>query len=163
MALSALGGCLLQGGVCSRGGVCSQGGVCSWGMSAPRGWVSARGGCLLPGVSAPGGVWSGGVCSGGVYSSMHWGRHPPPVDRILDTHLWKYYLGPTSLRPVNSSLTNFLQVRKLWGNLKNWPLQVHSHERQHLRLHVRDGEIWKIGLYRSIHTSVNVCVCVCVV
>ena len=25
---------------------------------------------------------------------------PPTVDRILDTRLWKYYLGPTSLRPV---------------------------------------------------------------
>ena len=24
----------------------------------------------------------------------------PPVNRILDTRLWKYYLGPTSLRPV---------------------------------------------------------------
>ena len=23
-----------------------------------------------------------------------------PVDRILDTRFWKYYLGPTSLRPV---------------------------------------------------------------
>ena len=65
------------------------------------GGVSALGGCLLPGgllqwgVSAPRGR--------GVYPSMHWGRHPPfppPVDRILDTRLWKYYLGPTSLRPV---------------------------------------------------------------
>ena len=26
--------------------------------------------------------------------------HPPTVNRILDTRLWKYYLGPTSLRPV---------------------------------------------------------------
>ena len=27
--------------------------------------------------------------------------HPPPtVNRILDTRLWKYYLGPTSLRPL---------------------------------------------------------------
>ena len=78
---------LLPGGrgVYSRGGVCSgMGGVCSrgegvlclllggcllWGVSAPGG-VSTPGGCLLWGVSALGGVCSwgvsapGGVCSG---------------------------------------------------------------------------------------------------
>ena len=26
--------------------------------------------------------------------------HAPPVDRILDTRFWKYYLAPTSLRAV---------------------------------------------------------------
>ena len=26
--------------------------------------------------------------------------YAPPVDRILDTHFWKYYLAPTSLRAV---------------------------------------------------------------
>ena len=26
--------------------------------------------------------------------------HASPVDRILDTHFWKYYLAPTSLRAV---------------------------------------------------------------
>ena len=26
--------------------------------------------------------------------------HPPPMDRILDTRFWKYYLAPTSLRAV---------------------------------------------------------------
>ena len=57
----------------------------------PRG----GGGCLL-GVCLPMGCLPGG----GVYPSMHWGRHPPSVDRILDTHLWKYYLAATSLRTV---------------------------------------------------------------
>ena len=28
-------------------------------------------------------------------------RHPPTVNRILDTRFWKYYLAPTSLRAVN--------------------------------------------------------------
>ena len=28
---------------------------------------------------------------------------PSPMDRILDTHFWKYYLAPTSLRAVNIS------------------------------------------------------------
>ena len=31
----------------------------------------------------------------------------PPVDRILDTRFWKYYLGPTSLRPVITTLHDF--------------------------------------------------------
>ena len=29
--------------------------------------------------------------------------HAPPVDRIVDTCFWKYYLAPTSLRAVNIS------------------------------------------------------------
>ena len=63
------------GGVCSLGGVCSRGGV-----------VCSRG-CL--------------VCSrGDIPACTEADTLPPPVDRILDTHLWKYYLGPTSLRPV---------------------------------------------------------------
>ena len=75
------------------------------GVWSPGGWGLVPGGvCLVwrrvpgpGGVSAPRGV----SALGGVYPSMHWGRHPPPpVDRILDTRLWKYYLGPTSLRSV---------------------------------------------------------------
>ena len=76
------GGCLLQGGgVPGRGG----GGVCSGGVSAPEG---------------------GGVPGPGVGVSQHalMQTPPPPVDRILDTRLWKYYLGPTSLRPVKIRL-----------------------------------------------------------
>ena len=67
------------------------GGCLLWGVSAP-------GGCLVRGGSAPG----GGVCSWGVYPSMHWVRHPSPL--WTDTRLWKYYLGPTSLRPVIKSV-----------------------------------------------------------
>ena len=52
-------------------------------------------GGLLPGGSAPGGSAPRG--SGG-YPSMHWGRHPSPL--WTNTRLWKYYLGPTSLRLV---------------------------------------------------------------
>ena len=55
-----------------------SGGVCSWGVSAPGGVCSRA--CLLPrGLSA---------------------QTPPIMDRILDTHFWKYYLAPTSLRAV---------------------------------------------------------------
>ena len=64
------------------------------------------GGCLPGGVCLPGGclsrrVSARGCLPRGVYPSMHWGRHPlPPVNRILDTHLWKYYLATTSLQTV---------------------------------------------------------------
>ena len=37
---------------------------------------------------------------------------PPPVDRILDTRFWKYYLGPTSLRPV--------MTRRMFSGLMWW-------------------------------------------
>ena len=81
----------------------------------PYAAVCFAGGCLLGGaVSAPGG---GGLPLGGcllqrgcVCVSQHALRQtpsPPPVDRILDTRLWKYYLGPTSLRPV---------IRKQYGH-----------------------------------------------
>ena len=106
-------GCLLQGDVCSQEqGVCSRGflllgDVCSWGGESASGGICSGGGCLLLGVSALGGcgvcswegVWClfpGVVCSGGClllggvsalggwHPSMHWGRHPPLVDRITD-------------------------------------------------------------------------------
>ena len=101
--VSAPGGCLLRGGVCSGGsapgGLSALGGVCSrgsapGGVSAPTGGVCSQGG-LLPGGSAPGGCLLWGVSApGGLYPSMHWGRHPrpppSPKDRILDTRLWKF-------------------------------------------------------------------------
>ena len=73
--------------------------VC-WGLLPRGGWLSA------PGGSAPG----GGVCSGGCLvqgGSARGGGYipacteadtPPPL--WTDNCLWKYYLGPTSLRPV---------------------------------------------------------------
>ena len=71
-------GCVLSAAVavCSGGGVCSRVGLLLEGVSAP-GAV-----CLLWGVC----VCSGrGVCSwGAVYPSMHWGRPPPPVERMTD-------------------------------------------------------------------------------
>ena len=91
---------------------------------------------LLPrGVSAPRGVWSGGICSGGrwsapwgVYPSMHWGRHPSPLWTYRC--LWKYYLGPTSLRPVitqlMSSPTWYLMIEHGYQNkfpsFPNWAI-----------------------------------------
>ena len=86
--------------------------------------VCSRGGCLLPGgVSALGGLLQGGVCSGGSAPrgiSQHALRQtlppPPPVDRILDTRFWKYYLGPTSLRPVikGKQIANRNRISLLW-------------------------------------------------
>ena len=103
------------GGVSAMGGGSAPGGRCLPGLGGSawsRGvWSRGEGGLVLGGWVWSGGsawsggglVWGGSAWSGGVYPSMHWGRHPlpPPVDRILDTRLWKYYLGPTSLWPVN--------------------------------------------------------------
>ena len=94
------GGCLLPGGVC-LGGVSAPWGVCAPGGSGPGGCL-LWGGVCSGGVSAPRGSAPGGVWSGGIYPSMHWGRHPSPP--WTDRRLWKYYLGPTLLRPVIISL-----------------------------------------------------------
>ena len=66
--------------------------VCCWGVCCRRcllpGGVSAPGGCLLQGVSAPWGV-----------VSQHALRQTPPVNRITDTSK-NITLATTSLRPV---------------------------------------------------------------
>ena len=77
------GDCLPREGVCPGGwGFLPRGGVClgcvsTWGC-LPRG----EGGVWLGGVSTW--EWSaqGCVSALGVYPSMHWGRHPPPVNRM---------------------------------------------------------------------------------
>ena len=87
---------------CSRGEVSAPGGVvCSGGVYS--------GGCLLLGDLLLGGVcsregvcWQGGVCSRGclLLGGRELVADTSPVDRIIDTRLWKYYLAPTSLRTV---------------------------------------------------------------
>ena len=89
------------------------------GVCFPGECVCFLGGCVLPGVCAswgrgvvlPGGCAAWGVCfpggcasQRGVYPSMHWGRHPHPVNRMTDRLLWKYYLAATSLRTVISQV-----------------------------------------------------------
>ena len=102
-----------EGGVpaWSRGGVCI-GGVYKQAWSSRWGGLSARGGVYLPGprgvyLPGPGGclLWGGctclvpgGVSAPGGYPPGPGGGVPgqvlpPPVNRILDTRLWKYYLG----------------------------------------------------------------------
>ena len=77
------------GGVPGLGRVCSGGGAWSGGVCLVQG-----GGLLL----------GGGVCSGGGWVGIPACTEadtppPPPVDRHT---LVKYYLGPTSLRPVTT-------------------------------------------------------------
>ena len=62
--------------------LCWGGGACSWG-------VPASGECLLPGGG--GGI---PVCTEADL--------PPPVDRILDTCFWKYYLAPNFVAGGNN-------------------------------------------------------------
>ena len=94
------------------GGGCLLWGCLLWGCLLPGG-MSAPRGCLLPGgCLLLWGVCSRGSASGwGVYPSMQWGRHLLPVDRILDTRFWKYYLAPTSLRAVKINKTRSVRMR----------------------------------------------------
>ena len=66
--------CLGGRGRCLPGGCLSKGGVCSGGV-------------------CPGYLPRGNICLGGLPKRV---VHFPPVDRILDTHLWKHYLFATS-------------------------------------------------------------------
>ena len=83
------------------------------------------GGLPAQGVSA-----QGGVCPEGcVYPSMHWewgvsapvyaGIHHLPVDRILDTRLWKHYLSVTTLRTVKITpvLKNLKIIKYITGKI----------------------------------------------
>ena len=95
--------CLVQGG----DGACS--GECIWSggyLPGTRGY--------LPGPGVPGlGVWNCLVWGG-------WGYLPgprgctcpgtPPVDRILDTRFWKYYLAPNFICGGKISVINLSQV-----------------------------------------------------
>ena len=83
-----------------RGGL-PRGSVCLGGVCLPGGGV-----CLGRGVFQGGSAWgclSGGVCPGSVClsegaeggSACQMGV-TPPLDRILDTRLWKHYLSATS-------------------------------------------------------------------
>ena len=105
-----LGG-VLQG-VSALGGVPGLGVYLVWGVSAPRGapdWEG--GGCLLQGmgVYSQGGVPGPGGCllllrgvyfQGGLLRGCTWSQGgctcpgTLPMNRILNTCLWKYYLAP---------------------------------------------------------------------
>ena len=69
------GGCLLPGGVCSGG-------------------VLPGGGLLLGGVSAPG---------GGIPACTE--ADPPPVNRMNDRQVYKYYLGHNFVAAGNKLLS----------------------------------------------------------
>ena len=67
------------------------GGVCPGGGCGPGECVCPGGGCVCWGVSA-----QGNVCP-----SACWDTHPhPPMNRMTDRRLWKYYLAATTLRTV---------------------------------------------------------------
>ena len=94
------GGCLV--GVSAHRGVC-PGGVC-------------LGGCL-PRQFCPGGCIPS--CTGwqGVCPNACWDTHTSPVDRILDTCLWRHYLSTTTL-PIQVCLPRGVSTQELsvhWG------------------------------------------------
>ena len=93
--LAGGGVCLVRGGVLlgpGGGDLAGPGGV----LLGPGGFSLVPGGVLL----GPGGGCLVGGGWVGIPACTEADTLPPPVDRILDTRLWKYYLGPTSLRPV---------------------------------------------------------------
>ena len=84
--VAARGGCTWSGGVPVPGGCTWSGGYLVWGGCA---W--SRGVYLVPG----GGVcaWSRGVCVPGPGGGAWSGTPPPPVNRMNDRQVYKYYLG----------------------------------------------------------------------
>ena len=81
-----------------------------WGAHACTG----VGVCVPRRCACPGDVHAWGACMVG---HMHawgcmpmgcaWHAHPPPVDRILDTCLWKHYLPATTVADDNNSQTHY--------------------------------------------------------
>ena len=66
-----------------------------WGVCVPAQGVPSWGDVPARGCTCPGGTSLGGYLPrGGTCPGIR------PVDRILDTHFWKYYLAPTLLRVV---------------------------------------------------------------
>ena len=63
------------------------------------------------------------------------GKHLPPLDRILDTHLWKHYLPATTVTGSNNTLPNPpLSWYRFWENLD--PSQ-HTHTPHRVRIGFR--------------------------
>ena len=97
-------------------------GVCFPGGSALGGCLVRGGGAWSGGVPGPGGVCTqGGLCSEGVgIPACTEADTPPPL--WTDTRLWKYYLGPTSLRPVIIHQKRLLRFRAVHSLL--WILTI---------------------------------------
>ena len=56
--------------------------------------------------------WGGYLPRGGTCPGGYLPRYSPPVDRILDTRYWKYYLAPTLLRAVK--ILELLSLQMKW-------------------------------------------------
>ena len=108
-------GCVLSAAVAVWWGVVCLGSVCPGGV-CPGGCLPR--GCLLGRWCLPGDV------------------HLPPVDRILDTRLWKHYISATSFAdgnykldkivPKNSKLIFCLLACFFISNLNQFPVFLHN-------------------------------------
>ena len=110
-------GCVPSAAVAGRGGegeVSARGCLAWWGRElSGQGAVYPRGvcpggewGCLDRGMSGQGVSVQRVSAKRGV--SQHALGQRPPVDRILDTHLWKHYLSATTLLMVTNYLDLFV-------------------------------------------------------
>ena len=100
---------------------CTAPGEPAWGVYQP-------GGC-----TCPGGVPARGVYLPGMYLPRGCtcpGTPRPPVNRILDTHYWKYYLAPTSLRVVTRMHSSMMRTIRSSSHVypsKHWAVYPRMH------------------------------------
>ena len=62
------------------------------------------------GIHTTGGLVYAGIHTLGVCPSACWDTPPSPVDRILNTRLWKHYLSTTTLRTVTINGQGIIRV-----------------------------------------------------
>ena len=107
--------------------------------------------CLQWGVSAQGDVCQGGVSNHRVcVCPGECGCTPPPLDRILDTRLWKHYLFKTSFEDGNNEPFFFTILTSRWHGFSNRLPSI-----QEVFLCSRDSCIHRSTLKLLIHRSLN--------
>ena len=110
----------------------------------------------LPACTAPGGLLLGeGMC---IPACNGADTPPPPVDRILDTRFWKYYLAATSLWAVNITFAPPpLRLPPPWSGkscIHQWESSIYSRKETKLQ--------WLNSSHWLSHHSLW-CIIVCVI
>ena len=145
VCLGGVSACL-PGGVSAQGGDCPGGclprGVSAWGVCHTlyplHAGIHTPPAQLMLGYTTPhpvhvgihptpvhAGIHTPCPVHAGIHTPAQWmlGYTPPPVDRILDTHLWKHYLSASSFADGNYQVqslheTNYyVQVNLFWANI----------------------------------------------
>ena len=133
--------------VYGRGGAPAWGSVLAWGVYLPGGCTCLTRGVPAQGVYLPRRVYlpRGCTCPGVYLPEECTCPGTPPMDRILDTRFWKYYLAPTSLRVVKIKKLTCIQSGRrerkspVDGEARNSPVDGEA------RNNPVDGEANKTG------------------